>query len=139
MGGRFVKGVSGNPLGRPKSGEAITEIFREFLDGQDDGDLVTRKQRLVEELYRRAVGTVVTDEDGNSTRTPGSDDILKYIINRLDGMPRQAVDLDATMHSDDTLTVFIGRRPDETSIPATILTAGEIVEAENPPEEPPGA
>ena len=106
--GRFEKGKSGNPRGRPKSGAAITDLFRSFLAGTDPGERVTRKRLLVEELYRRAIGKTVENEDGTTSYIPGSDDILKYIVNRLDGMPKQAVDLDATMKSDDALTVFLG-------------------------------
>ncbi len=111
--GKFVKGQSGNPAGRPKSGDAVTDLFRKYLGKKEKGDRVTRKQRLVEELYQRALGRTIVDGDGKTVRIPGSDEILKYIVNRLDGMPKQAVDLDALMHSDDSLTVFIGKKPEE--------------------------
>ena len=106
--GRFVKGRSGNPAGRPKGGEAITDLFRSFLAGTDPGQRVSRKRLLVEELYRRAIGKVVVDSGGHEVRQAGSDDILKYIVNRLDGMPKQAVDLEALVRSEDTLTVLLG-------------------------------
>jgi hypothetical protein len=107
--GQFKKGVSGNPKGRPKSGEAITDLFREYLEGTDETTKLTRKRMLVEELYARAMGKQATDEKGNPIRMPGSDELLKYIVNRLDGMPRQAVDLDAFVDGEETLTVFIER------------------------------
>jgi len=107
--GQFKKGVSGNPKGRPKSGEAITDLFREYLEGTDEATKLTRKRLLVEELYARAMGKKVTDEKGNPIRMPGSDELLKYIVNRLDGMPRQAVDLEAFVDGEETLTVFIER------------------------------
>ncbi len=107
--GQFKKGVSGNPKGRPKSGEAITDLFRDYLEGTDETTKLTRKRMLIEELYARAMGKTSIDEQGNRIHIPGSDELLKYIVNRLDGMPRQAVDLDAFVDGDDSLTVFIER------------------------------
>lgn len=105
--GRFPKGVSGNPKGRPKSGEALTELFRQYLDAIDPELRVPRKQKLVEELYRRAMGSSKKGKNGKTIMIPGSDELLKYIINRLDGMPRQALELDAFVEGEDALTVII--------------------------------
>jgi hypothetical protein len=107
--GQFQKGVSGNPKGRPKSGEAITDLFREYLEGTDETTKLTRKRMLVEELYARAMGKKATDKRGKPIQLPGSDELLKYIVNRLDGMPRQAVDLEAFVDGEESLTVFIER------------------------------
>jgi hypothetical protein len=107
--GQWRKGVSGNPKGRPKSGQAITDLFREYLEDIDENTKLTRKRMLIEELYARAMGKTTTDEHGNEIHLPGSDELLKYIINRLDGMPRQAVDLDALVEGEEALTVFIER------------------------------
>ena len=110
--GHFQKGESGNPKGRPKLGEAITDLFREYLEGKDDGNAVSRKRLLVEELYKRAMGKSGTDKDGNPVYVSGSDELLKYIVNRLDGMPRQALDLEAFVTGDEALTVFVERSPE---------------------------
>ena len=84
--GHFQKGESGNPKGRPKLGEAITDLFREYLEGRDDDNPLTRKRLLVEELYSRAMGKQGTDKEGKPINLTGSDELLKYIVNRLDGM-----------------------------------------------------
>lgn len=59
----WVKGVSGNPHGRPKTGQAIAELFRNFLEEDDPKHStperrVKRIQRLAERLYQRG-------EEGN--------------------------------------------------------------------------
>ena len=116
--GHFLKGESGNPKGRPKAGEAITDLFREYLEGKDDDNSLTRKRLLVEELYTRAMGKSGTDKEGKPIYLPGSDELLKYIVNRLDGMPRQALDLEAFVSGDEALTVFISRSSDACQIHA---------------------
>ncbi len=117
--GRFQDGISGNPKGRPKLGQAITDILREYLEGFDDEEKVIRKHRLIEELYRRAVGKTEKDKDGKEKKVEGSDEILKYLINRLDGMPRQAVDLDALLEAEDSLTVILEPGMKQDGVPAT--------------------
>jgi hypothetical protein len=51
--GSWKPGVSGNPHGRPRSGFALAEIWRDYLD-EDAGNGVNRKRRLIEQLYRIA-------------------------------------------------------------------------------------
>jgi len=104
---RFEKGKSGNPHGRPKSGEALTDILRSYLENSEQNDSKTRKTRLIEELYRRAIGKVEIKANGKEKWIEGSDDLLKYLINRIDGMPKQAMELDAFLEGEEALTVIV--------------------------------
>lgn len=54
----WVEGVSGNPRGRPKSGQSIAELFRSYLEEDDPEEStperrVTRIQALAARLYQR--------------------------------------------------------------------------------------
>jgi len=53
--GTFAPGVSGNPNGRPRKGQAINDVLREKLDeAGEDGR--TRRERIIEALLDRAEG-----------------------------------------------------------------------------------
>lgn len=98
MGGKnrtsFGPGNCANPKGRPKKGTALTDILRTYLSKKDPGDPVARKKKLAEELYRRAIGGWVVDPENPERReyVPGSDDLLRYLFNRIDGNPIQALE-----------------------------------------------
>ena len=75
----FVKGQSGNPGGRPKKGETLTDILRGYLNEPDpDAPPYTRKQMLAQALYSRAI-------DGDVMA-------IKYTYDRIDGKPVETVD-----------------------------------------------
>lgn len=72
--GRFVKGESGNPAGRPPSGHALTDILREageLTDVKIGKRKLTRKEALARRLWEHAMaGNVMA---------------AKLIFERLDG------------------------------------------------------
>ena len=79
----FVKGQSGNPGGRPKRGETLTDILRRLGDVQDvnfNGNQIARKQALAEAIWQKAI----VDKDFQS---------IKYLYDRMDGTPAQSVEI----------------------------------------------
>jgi len=82
----FSKGRSGNPKGRPKKGQTMTDILNWALDqkrkikdsetGKEKALLL--RQILAEKLINKAV------DDGDVAA-------LKYIFDRLDGRPMESI------------------------------------------------
>jgi len=64
----FVKGQSGNPLGRPKDSFSITRLIREALEAQDE----KQAKQLAQALILNAA-------KGNGTA-------IKEIMSRIDGV-----------------------------------------------------
>jgi hypothetical protein len=76
----FVKGVSGNPNGRPKKGTALTDILKMLLDkpATDSPDAPKVKELVMQKLVSLAL-------DGDMVA-------IKYLSDRIDGTPVQTVD-----------------------------------------------
>lgn len=87
------KGQSGNPNGRPPKEKALTSILERYGEEQEDGK--TRKERLAEELWALALS--------------GDLPAIKYIYDRLDGRPRETMDVDGSVGG----TLIIVRPGDE--------------------------
>jgi len=75
----FVKGMSGNPNGRPKKGLSFTDIIRHQADFINKRTGEKNKDAIVKKLWELA-------DDGDMTA-------LKYLMDRVDGTPRQSMDL----------------------------------------------
>ena len=85
---------SNNPSGRPRQAECLTNLLREYLHKKDPETKVARKQLMVEELYRRAMGGWAVDpiDDKHMVYVRGSDEMLRYAFDRVDGKPIQALE-----------------------------------------------
>ena len=79
--GRFIKGVSGNPNGKPKGIKNFTTKVREALLKIADGKDYTYEEAFLKAILKKAI----IDQDTT---------IMKLIWNYLDGMPTQpSIDL----------------------------------------------
>lgn len=47
-------GHSGNPAGRPRAGNTVAEVMRDYLD-EPSGKSIDRKRKLVESVYDLAI------------------------------------------------------------------------------------
>ena len=76
----FKQGKSGNPKGRPKKGETMTDLLREKIEiPKTSREKLTRKEKIIEKLILLAEG--------------GDLSALKYLFDRLDGRPKESIDL----------------------------------------------
>lgn len=68
---RFVKGVSGNPGGRPKGAKSLKTFAKEYLETLDDDEKIEFLRALPEELvWKMAEGMPQTNTDITSGGKP---------------------------------------------------------------------
>jgi hypothetical protein len=90
----FTRGQSGNPHGRPRKGKSLTDILEKALaKKRDDGK--TNKAALADTLIELAV----KDKDIAA---------IKYIMDRVDGRPKETVTLESAAIETKLLEVFNG-------------------------------
>ena len=78
----YKKGQSGNPKGRPKKGWTWSEALEDAMkEAMKDGKPV--KHHVARALVREAL--------------KGNVQAAKEIMNRMDGMPKQAIETDGTL------------------------------------------
>jgi ribosomal protein L17 len=74
----YKKGQSGNPGGRPKRGETMTDLLREKLEThKTTRDKKTRKEKILEQVITLAEA--------------GDLPAIKYIFDRMDGKPIETI------------------------------------------------
>jgi len=82
---KWKPGQSGNPNGRPKKENCLTDILKSKVDAED----------LAERLINAA-------NNGDMTA-------MKYIYDRIDGRPRESVDIDSRSDVNMNMVVEIVR------------------------------
>jgi len=70
----FQKGVSGNPNGRPPKEFSMTNALKELLSEHNPETKIERYKELLNKALTMAMR--------------GDGDMLKYLINRIEGMPK---------------------------------------------------
>lgn len=80
--GRFQKGVSGNPKGKPIGSVSIVAKLKNELQKVPVGQKSSRLEELVSKILKKAI------EEGN-------ENMIKLVVNYIDGMPKQTMDLEA--------------------------------------------
>ena len=76
----WTKGQSANPAGRPKKEHSLTHILEQIGSEPVDETGLTRKQALARLMWSKAL------DDGDMPA-------MKYIYDRIDGSPKQAVEM----------------------------------------------
>ena len=81
----FKKGQSGNSKGRPKGSLSLVSLLKEelekFIKTADKKERVTYAKALIRKVLKKAI----VDEDIQ---------MMKDILNRVDGMPKQSVEVE---------------------------------------------
>lgn len=77
---RFKKGVSGNPHGRPPGSVSIVEGIKQKLLEIQPENKKTYLELFLNKLFLKAI-------------KEGNEQLMKDMINRVDGMPKQSTDI----------------------------------------------
>jgi hypothetical protein len=90
----FPKGIGGNPHGRPKKGETLTDILREAGEVAVKG--IPRRKLIADKLWKLAV--------------KGNLKAIEMVYNRHDGTPSQMVKIGS---DGESLPVVVIKYPEE--------------------------
>ena len=100
--GRLLPGNTANPLGRPKGSISVVSAIKAKLQECPEGKEKTYLHYLVEKIMKKAV----IDDDVS---------MIKDIINRVDGMPRQNIGLDGG-EEDKPISILTNAIPPNNSL-----------------------
>lgn len=77
---KWVKGQSGNPKGRPEGSVSIVEGIKKKLLEIEPDNKKTYLELFLSKLFLKAI-------------KEGNEQLMKDMINRVDGMPKQSLDM----------------------------------------------
>jgi hypothetical protein len=78
----FPKGTSGNPKGRPKKGESITDLMRRLLNQKYETKEKGKRKQLKEIFCNEVIAKALN----------GDINAIKLVWNYIDGMPTQKIE-----------------------------------------------
>ena len=87
--GRFIKGVSGNPAGKPPGSLSIIAEIKKQLDEIAEED--PQKRKKLELLVRKIILKAIND---------GDTAMIRDIIDRVHGKPAQSIDMNVNSMDD---------------------------------------
>jgi hypothetical protein len=118
--GRWAKGQSGNPNGRPPKQRAWTKILEAAGNKKEklpDGSQVARKKILAELIMQGVTNGVVTLPTGKTLTLSPKDwlDMVWKVYGQVDGPPRAEVDVTSGGERVQGPIVYLPAIDDETS------------------------
>lgn len=91
----FIKGESGNPHGRPKTGESIAEYVREFLETNDN----EKRNAIITRAYEAAVSKEVEEVDAERW--------ARFLFNRAYGQPKEVIEGSIETNANGLISVAV--------------------------------
>ena len=70
-----------NRNGRPRKGECLTDLLKKYGNIKEDGEELSKKDQLTKKMWELALA--------------GDTIIMKYLYDRVDGRPKESIDLDS--------------------------------------------